>query len=87
MGSWHDAKVQGDQVRVGRLTDQAIARAAGGPLLYVEVIGSADRDRLLHAGWELIDSNRTAMVNGTSLFTKTLMRRPNPEAKAVRVAS
>lgn len=76
---WKTAKAIAEVQIVDKLTCEALKIHAGSEYLYTEVLGKAARDRLLRAGWDVVDSRPATMAMGTSFTSKTLLRRHNPE--------
>lgn len=72
--TWNQAKAAGEAKRVAALTEQAKKMYPTGDFLYLEVLGAADRDRLLRAGWELQDTRSSVMVSGRSFSHRFLLR-------------
>lgn len=57
---------------------RCLKRTPDAPVLHTTVTLRQDVDALVNDGWEIVSTHNRAPVRGTSLFTETVLRRPNP---------
>ena len=83
MSIWADAKKRTWDKDDEKRTNKALRRNPDAEWLYTTTTTQVDMMNLVARGWEVVEQTNLAPAGGTSLWTKTLLRKRNPRLDKV----